>query len=68
MVSIALCHQFSYVKLKNVTFALKALSTNPLERKIEKWERKIRKNPLERKIGKWERKIRKNPLERKLGK
>jgi len=52
MVSIALCHQFSYVKLKNMTFALKALSTNPQERKIGKWERKIRKNPLERKIGK----------------
>jgi len=53
MVSIALCHQFSYLKLKNMNFALKALSTNPLERKIEKWERKIRKNPLERKIEKW---------------
>jgi hypothetical protein len=36
-----------------MNFALKALSTNPLERKIEKWERKIRKNPLERKIEKW---------------
>jgi hypothetical protein len=45
------------VKLKNVTFALKALSTNPLERKIGKWERKIRKNPLERKLGKWEREL-----------
>jgi ribosomal protein L16/L10AE len=27
-------HQFSYVKLKNVTFALKAHSTNPLEGRL----------------------------------
>jgi hypothetical protein len=43
MVSIALCHQFLYVKLKNVTFALKALSTNPLERKIENGKGRLEK-------------------------